>query len=452
MSIIDKYDLFCQSIQGANHIKKGLVCEDFGLKYENEKNKIFVLGDGHGDPACTRSQIGSKLLCEIAAKELENFAITIESTECIEQVLDETKHRPIIEQLVRAIFGKWSCAVREEYEENPLSEQEREVVGKRLEDYECGENIEHLYGTTFIAGLLTEEYLLLLQQGDGRCVVFDEFGNATQPIPWDDRCYANMTTSVCDFDAVQSCRWYIIDLCKENIMACFASTDGVEDSFGSMDEMHAYYCDQILYACDNGVRALEEEWLSSLPELSQTGSRNSVGSGDDITICGFVDVELANAKYTALEEFNYKVKRILDIKFDMAYAKERIISMTSRVSKMEYLKQKYQQLEETYDERLSQLKQVEENLADARKDLEHMESQPMHFSGVTRLFLNKGIQTLEEEKKICEENLQKALEEKSKCKEEYFPLLEKYEGYVALVEEKEKELLALEMHETEEEE
>ena len=47
----------------------------------------------------------------------------------------------------------------------------QDVKGTLIE-YDRGERLEHIYGTTLIAGLLTESYLLLIQQGDGRCVVF----------------------------------------------------------------------------------------------------------------------------------------------------------------------------------------------------------------------------------------------------------------------------------------
>ena len=70
------YQLFCKSIRGASHIKRDIPCEDYGLKYENSEfgYKIFVLGDGHGDPNCVRSNIGSRAVCEIARDELRVFA------------------------------------------------------------------------------------------------------------------------------------------------------------------------------------------------------------------------------------------------------------------------------------------------------------------------------------------------------------------------------------------
>jgi len=71
------YNIFCQSVIGASHVRKNIPCEDYGLKYETETCKIFVLGDGHGDSNCPRSSIGSKYICETVKSEFEKFATDI---------------------------------------------------------------------------------------------------------------------------------------------------------------------------------------------------------------------------------------------------------------------------------------------------------------------------------------------------------------------------------------
>ena len=209
------YELFCQSIQGAGHIKRGMPCEDFGRKHECEEFKIFVLGDGHGDSNCPRSSLGSKLVCEIAVDELREFAMEIKKHKWEYKLLCEKESEKLVYQLVSSIFGQWSLRVKEDFKNHPLTEEEEIASSECIQYYRRGEKIEHIYGTTFLAGVMTPEYLLLLQQGDGRCVVFDANGDVSQPIPWDDRCIANVSTSVCDPDSVVSCRFHVIDL-KEN--------------------------------------------------------------------------------------------------------------------------------------------------------------------------------------------------------------------------------------------
>ena len=218
-----KYKMICASVQGARHIRHGQPCEDCGKVYESESCSIFAVADGHGDPNCPRSRFGSEAACDTAINELKDFSSAI-SENCWEERLTGggKELEGMVRHLVSSIMAKWIQTVNEDLEESPLTEEERAACDTWLERYDRGENLEHIYGTTLIAGLRTEKYLLLLQQGDGRCDVFDAAGNVTQPIPWDERCFANVTTSLCEEDAVQSFRYCVIDMEKNPPAACLA--------------------------------------------------------------------------------------------------------------------------------------------------------------------------------------------------------------------------------------
>lgn len=127
----------------------------------------------------------------------------------------------MIRQLGNCIVGKWSLTVMENLRENPITEQELELAQNYAEAYRRGDRLEHIYGTTLIAALLTPDFLLVLHQGDGRCVVIHEDGVIDQPVPWDDRCHDNVTTSMCNLCVIQmqhrvsvpiSSRWILIIL------------------------------------------------------------------------------------------------------------------------------------------------------------------------------------------------------------------------------------------------
>ena len=60
------FRVFKQSVIGASHVRKGIPCEDYGIKYSDEKYLIFALGDGHGASECFRSSIGSDFVCKEA--------------------------------------------------------------------------------------------------------------------------------------------------------------------------------------------------------------------------------------------------------------------------------------------------------------------------------------------------------------------------------------------------
>ena len=427
------YELFCQSVQGAGHIKKGMPCEDYGIKFENDECKIFALGDGHGDSNCPRSSFGSRSICEIAVQELQLFAKEIKNQRWEEQLLDKYCASELVNQLVTSIFGKWSCAVNDDFTQNPLSEKEESEAKDYIDRYRRGERIEHIYGTTFIAGLMTDEYVLLLQQGDGRCVVFDCEGNATQPIPWDDRCFANVTTSVCDVDAVQSCRYYIIDLKRDPIIACVAGSDGVEDSFGSMDKMHTYYREKLQIACESGIEELEKHLGDTLPGFSAEGSQ------DDTTICGLIDRDLFRAKLDKIIADN----EVVIVNDAIAKAQERIDSMTP---KLEFLRKKCTDAESACDQLKRKYKELEEEYRNIKSDIDSqlqsksrmsLTSRVIPFSSCSMKCLQRRLEKIKEERDELSCEIQNALNKKKICDDEYIAYKQKYDGFVQIKKEHE---------------
>lgn len=427
------YELFCQSVQGAGHIKKDMPCEDYGIKFENDECKIFALGDGHGDSNCPRSSFGSRTVCEIAVQELQLFAKEIRNQKWEEQLMDKYGASELVNQLVTSIFGKWSCVVNEDFLQNPLSEKEELEAKDYIERYRRGERIEHIYGTTFIACLMTDEYVLLLQQGDGRCVVFDCDGNATQPIPWDDRCFANVTTSVCDVDAVQSCRYHIIDLRQNAIIACVAGSDGVEDSFGSMDKMHTYYREKLQIACELGVEELEKHLSETLPGFSAEGSQ------DDTTICGLIERDLFRTKLDKIIADNEAVI----VNDAIARAQERIDSMTPKLA---FLQKKCTDAESACDQLKRKYRELEEEYRNIKADIDsHAQSKSrmslsarvIPFSPYSIKCLQRRLERIKEERDELSREIQNALNKKKICDDEYTAYKQKYDNFVQIKKEHE---------------
>ena len=68
------YEIFYNRVRGYSHIKKDIPCEDYGMKRDIGTAKIFAVADGHGDPNCLRSSLGSQFVCEVTCDELETFA------------------------------------------------------------------------------------------------------------------------------------------------------------------------------------------------------------------------------------------------------------------------------------------------------------------------------------------------------------------------------------------
>lgn len=438
------YDLFCKSVQGAGHIKRGIPREDHGVKREAALCKVFALGDGHGDSNCPRSAAGSQYVCEIAAEELVTFAGDMAEHGWNRRLFNRSEADRLITQLVTSIFGKWSCRVNDDFHQNPLTEQEEAEATAYIEAYRRGERIEHIYGTTFIAGLVTEEYLLLLQQGDGRCVVFNQDGSASQPIPWDDRCFANVTTSVCDIDAVQSCRYHVVDLSQNRVIACVAGSDGVEDSFpGSMDKMHAYYRSILKIACEEGVEALENHLDRTLPSLSENGSH------DDITICGVVDAELLAEKLDRMELED----QMITLRDTISSAQERIKSMTDKLNflqgKYENVLQEYAEVSDRHSAFMEEYTSIRqdvalceqddtagEEVADSEKALvadtaeDSDTAKKKSLSPSSLQCLQERLEQMTRVKERLDAELEKADSKKHAVEEEYLPYKEKYDDFL----------------------
>ena len=333
------YKLFDVSVRGASHIAKGTPCEDFGLSLDTGKYKIFVTADGHGQASSFRSHIGSEMVCKIAAAALESFADSIYEDNSYEELLNNEKlQEQQIRQLIQHICSSWISGIEKHFNENPITPDESHFAGDFLKRYTQGECREHIYGTTLMAGILTEDFLLMLHQGDGRIVLFDEDANVSQPVPWDERCFGNVTTSMCDYDAAASCRYYIVGVKDKQITAVFAGSDGIDDSYPSSGEMYIFYRQLIQIAGESGIDVLMDNLLSFLPTLSEKCSR------DDVTISGIINIERAKS-----DNASRKLERdaeIVSLTSTKAQSEKKIASMAR---KLVWLKDRWESVSREFD-------------------------------------------------------------------------------------------------------
>ena len=430
-----QYELFCSSVRGYSHIRKDTPCEDFGVKKSIDGIKIFAVADGHGDPNCLRSSIGSEYACRIAAESLENFARNVAENGFESKLFDRLECPALMNRLVRSIIAKWTSEVDAELVNNPLTDAEYATASRLGDEYRRGIRTERMYGTTLIAGLLTDQYLLLLQQGDGRCVVFDCDGKASQPIPWDDRCVGTATTSLCDPDAARSVRYYVINLEENPVIACIAGTDGVEDSFPtSMEKTHAYYRNILKEACESGVETMEQSLADDLSELSRQGS------ADDVTVSGFVDVKRTKKFIDDFENANM----LVNIRDELALVNSRIKSMESG-GMLEHLAKTYDGLalsyrtsEERFLELDKQCRELQEKIeAHEQAEVPEQDKLPsdikellskLRFTSDMLAPAKKDLETLTEQRDEAQKAYDEASTQMKSVEERYLPRKEKYEA------------------------
>ena len=272
------FKAFHMSERGESHLHDGRVCQDSSASFSDECGTVAVVSDGHGGCDYVRSQIGSAMACEAAVKNIRRLFENISP----EAFLAEPDM--MLTQLEAAIINDWNESVRSHYEANPFTEEELDCVSEKAgAAYFSGHRIERAYGATLIAAAVTRDYWFGIQIGDGKCVAFDEAGICTQPIPWDEKCFLNKTTSICGSDALRDFRHFY----SEKIpTAVFMGSDGIDDSFKNEEDMYDFY-KTILYAFSiSDYTQAVGELKAYLPRLSKEGS------ADDVSIAAWMDMDV----------------------------------------------------------------------------------------------------------------------------------------------------------------
>lgn len=274
---------FSATNQGYNHLKVNKVCEDASDFYDDEKMHICVVADGHGSDNYPRTELGSRFAVDAAISCIIEF---VENAEPLQVLNDERCNYSLLTQLAKSILRVWYQAVEDDYKKNPFKPEELSKVSERYKKRYLNVNeeerrIEKAYGCTLIAFVITNEYSFGMQIGDGKCVVIDQFGAFSEPIPWDEDCQLNVTTSICDSDAIDEFRFCVSD---KTPTAVFCGSDGIDDSYASSQELYALYRSILKIFIEHGIDVGKNEIVDYLPILTKRGS------GDDVSIGTIIDM------------------------------------------------------------------------------------------------------------------------------------------------------------------
>lgn len=270
-------ELFSGFEIGKKYRRKGWPCQDYAASADLGASQIIAVADGHGSYDCFRSHIGSKFAVEIAVDMIRNgayFRLPKQKSGDIcdnkqdyesDQTLRDDKSLVFYEDEVvsfkKKFWEKWRQKVRDDWDEklkqyqsDSVSEDLSNVIGdteerfktvseKYKERYLSQEKAEQYlytaYGTTLILAVYTESCTLLLQIGDGTCVVLYKNGKFDTPVPIEEDNFLNVTTSLCEDKAYSKIRHKILTLTKVsddleedfNPVAIFLSSDGVDDCY-----------------------------------------------------------------------------------------------------------------------------------------------------------------------------------------------------------------------------
>lgn len=255
------------SVRGASHEEDGSVCQDSARVYITEDFAVAAVSDGHGSEKHFRSASGSEMATRVAIRSLCDFK---ERNGSFTEMFRRGEHNAARRIAANMICG-WNSEIAAHIRLLPLTGHEREIVEKH-----GGIANEVMYGATLIVACVFEGGCFGLQIGDGDfCALSD--GGMIFPMPEDTKLVGNLTTSLCDSDAISNFRYFFTEQRFSGVML---SSDGLINSFLNTDD-YLKFGQRVLTSVENGsTRPLEEH----LKTRSRSGSR------DDISISALVSV------------------------------------------------------------------------------------------------------------------------------------------------------------------
>lgn len=323
------------SCQGESHKADNKPCQDasFSAVYDDGLAMAIVC-DGHGGERYFRSDVGARMATEVIRYSVKTFVDNIDKSLFIgkpytaqEAITSEThvkKQTPIdaaMRQLFSSIIYQWNSRIAIHAAHTPVSKWEQEHVPQQyLDELNTSETFEKLYGCTLMVYVQTPDYWFAFHLGDGKCISFQQEPFWHEPIPWDERCFLNKTTSLCDSNAIDEFRY-----CYEGDghfpMAVFLGSDGMDDSFGEDANLVNFYIQVVKMLVNEGlettVRSIEED----LPQLSKIGSK------DDMSVAFIYNIDELKAHITDFIQYQIDI-----VTASIRQTDERIHKLESKIN------------------------------------------------------------------------------------------------------------------------
>ena len=294
---MDKFKSYATKGAGKKHAP---ACQD--ACFYDSKLSLVVVADGLGSQNCFRSSKGSQIAVECASEGICEFlshhdkiyiqALLKEQNgnwELVEKEFDKKIHT-----LINHIITQWNIKVEADFADNPFTEEELNLADeKHRGQYASKDKKSKAYATTLIACAITDNYLFGMHIGDGRFSVLYEDASFAQPVPWDDRCFLNNTTTICDQDAHERARFLFsthrnpLNKNKKPV-AIFICTDGIDDNYPvEQNEEHLYKLYKTI-----SLTFAEAGFESTCKQLDGLVNKFATeGKADDTSIGVLIDME-----------------------------------------------------------------------------------------------------------------------------------------------------------------
>ena len=312
---------FNHHCQGESHKKNdNKPCQDYSISYADNDIAIAIVSDGHGGDRYFRSHFGSQFVSEIIFDTIKDNILPIGkdlfggkpftqvgiSKERKDQPIDKDIERTM-QTLFASIITQWYEKIQEHAKTNPLTQwEEQHVPDKYKQEFNEQNRLEKNYGCTLMVYVQTATYWFAFHLGDGKCVAFnltqDNQLQWQEPILWDEACFLNTTTSICDSNAIEEFRY---SYCGDGTFpfAVFLGSDGIDDSYGTPENLATFYQKLLQEMANKTPDEMKVVLEESLPEISR------IGSQDDMTVaCVYDDAKVKHAQ-KAIADYQLNLKR-----------------------------------------------------------------------------------------------------------------------------------------------
>ncbi len=291
-----RFSTFAASVHGKKYRERGLPCQDFAQVLEFDGVQAIAIADGHGGKDYFRSDTGARLAVEIAFEQIKIFCDGISA--------GETFSDSSIINFELKLWEAWREAVKADWIKNPVRDDEprwQNVSDKYKARFTTDEQyIPVAYGTTLICAVSIGWQVLIVQIGDGSCVVLQKNGEFKVPVPPDSDSFGYVTTSLCDVDGYKKFRHVVLDCAEDSPLApvaIFLSTDGLDDCYPIGDNakyLYKLYASTVIDSMINSGFEKTREALRNelLPYMTEHGSN------DDISLAYLVTNDLNLLKQT----------------------------------------------------------------------------------------------------------------------------------------------------------
>ncbi len=268
MNIQPKWEALGNSVRGVSHIASNKPNQDAIQIDATSSIALVAVSDGHGSQKYFRSERGSAIAVKVAQSFLQQCVSSLEKATVKDMSFMTTV-------LGKKLCQRWVDEVNTDIEQHPFSDLEKET----LEYY--GIALEEgfvVYGATLLAALVTNEYALFFQLGDGDIVFVSETGVVDRVFSAEDSLITNETHSLSEPEAWRYGRVSLRLWESEVPSLIMLSTDGYSNSFSSDEGFEQVGSDMISLIKDKGVAYVKENLKGWLKEASK------IGSGDDVTV------------------------------------------------------------------------------------------------------------------------------------------------------------------------